>query len=295
MILVSALAGVFIAGQARVNSGLGLELGNSLLAALISFGSGLVIVSLLVFANSSQRAKLRELAQLVRSGGYPVWGLLGGALGGFFVMIQSWIGALVGIALFSVGVVAGQAVAALVLDGYGLFGLTKRKLSIARFIGIKLTLIGLLVTADLANYQFSPLLLLPFLAGIGMGVQQAINGKLGKAAASPLVATLANFVVGTSLIALTLVLLQQFDLKTLPENPVLYIGGALGVTFIFLQVVLVLKIGALVLGIALLVGQLIGSLLFDLLVPISDRVVGLNTLIGIALALAGATVVTLKR
>ena len=295
MVASSVVAGVFIAGQARVNSGLGLELSNSLLAALISFGSGLVITSIILLSSRAHRAKLAVLFGKVRGGEFPIWGLLGGALGGFFVMIQSWVGAAIGIALFSVGVVSGQAIAALVLDGYGLFGLTKRKLSIARFIGIALTLIGLIITADLASYQFSWLLVLPFLAGLGMGLQQAINGKLGKAAESPIAATFLNFVMGTAIISLTLLVSQNFSVHAFPSNPLLYLGGALGVTFIFLQVVLVQRIGTLVLGIALLVGQLIGALIFDLVLPVSDRVVSANTLIGIALALAGATVVSLKR
>lgn len=295
MVPASVLAGFFIAGQARANSGLGVEIANTMLAALFSFGSGLVIVSIGMIFSSANRKKLGDLLALLRSGGFPIYGVIGGALGGFFVIIQSWVGAIIGVALFSVGVVAGQAVTALILDNYGLLGLKQRKLTVARFIGLKLTLIGLLFTADLANYEFTPLLLIALLPGISMGIQQALNGRLGQVARSPFVATFLNFLVGTLFIAIVTLATGSFELVSLPDNPLLYVGGLLGVIFILLQIVVVPKIGALVLGISLLVGQLLGALFFDLVVPVSERVIGLNTFLGIALALAGATVVTLRR
>lgn len=295
LVLAPVLAGFFIAGQARANSGLGVEIDNTMLAALFSFGSGLVIVSVFMVFSATNRKKLGNLFNLLRTGGFPIYGAIGGALGGFFVIIQSWVGAIIGVALFSVGIVAGQAVTAMIMDNYGLLGLTQRKLSIARFVGVKLTLIGLLFTADLANYEFTPLLLIALLPGIGMGIQQALNGRLGQVAQSPFVATFLNFLVGTLFIAIVALLSGSFELVSLPSNPLLYVGGLLGVTFILLQIVVVPKIGALVLGIALLVGQLLGALFFDLVVPVSDRVIGFNTFLGITLALAGATVVTIRR
>ena len=45
--LLSALSGVLIAGQSRINGELSSEMGDSLEAALVSFGSGLIFVSLI--------------------------------------------------------------------------------------------------------------------------------------------------------------------------------------------------------------------------------------------------------
>jgi len=54
-------------------------------------------------------------------------------------------------------------------------------------------------------------------------------------------------------------------------------------------------IGTLALGISMLFGQLFGSLVMDLVIPVSDRGVTLATLLGLGLALAGASVVALRR
>lgn len=295
MVGASVLGGAFIAGQARANSGLGLALENSVLAALISFGSGLLIISVILFSSRNHREKFSGLLHSVRDGRIELWGLFGGLLGGFFVMVQSWVASLVGVALFSIGVVAGQAIAALFIDGYGLLGQAQRRLNWGRLLGILLTFSGLVASADLGTYQLSLILVLPLLAGAGMGLQQALNGRLGKVTESPVATTFLNFLFGTSLIGLTLLLSGQVSFATWPNNPLLYLGGALGVTFIFLQVVVVQHIGTLALGISLLFGQLVGSLVFDLVTPVSSREVGIATFIGLGLALVGATIVAIRR
>ncbi len=76
-----------------------------------------------------------------------------------------------------------------------------------------------------------------------------------------------------------------------PTNPLLYLGGVVGVIFIFIQVVVLPKIGALTMGIAMLVGQLVGSVLLDWIVPIAQRELTISTLIGILLAMLGAGLV----
>jgi transporter family-2 protein len=63
------------------------------------------------------------------------------------------------------------------------------------------------------------------------------------------------------------------------------------VIFIFIQVVVLPKIGALTMGIAMLVGQLVGSVLLDWIVPIAQRELTISTLIGILLAMLGAGLV----
>ena len=110
-------------------------------------------------------------------------------------------------------------------------------------------------------------------------------------------ATLINFVLGTALIAIALLVTNggfQFS-GEFPTEPVLYIGGLVGVVFIFVQVVLVPKIGTLAMGVSLLVGQLISSLLLDLVAPISSREVTGYTLAEVLLGLVGATLLAQRR
>jgi transporter family-2 protein len=291
-IFAAVVGGSFMAVQARVNSGLGQEIGSGIFAALVSFSIGLLIISVATLASSKNRAALSLTFSKFKDSSIPLWLSVAGMLGGIYVIMQGVVAGLIGVALFSIGVVAGSALSALLLDGNGLLGLTKRKIGLARLAGTVLALAGLVVASDLANYSFSPLILLPFAAGIGIGFQQAMNGLFGKLAQSAIVPTFFNFIAGTVFIALALLTVESFSFPaTWPTNPLLYLGGVVGVIFIFMQVVVLPKIGALSMGIAMLVGQLSGSVLLDLLVPIADRAVTISTLLGIVLAMLGAALV----
>jgi transporter family-2 protein len=291
-IFAAVVGGSFMAVQARVNSGLGQEIGSGILAALVSFSIGLLIISVATFASSKNRAALSLTFSKFKDSSIPLWLSVAGLLGGIYVIMQGVVAGLIGVALFSIGVVAGSALSALLLDGNGLLGLTKRKIGLTRLAGTVLALSGLVVASDLANYSFSPLILLPFAAGVGIGFQQAMNGLFGKLAQSAIVPTFFNFIAGTVFIALALLTVEGFSFtESWPSNPLLYLGGVVGVIFIFMQVVVLPKIGALSMGIAMLVGQLSGSVLLDLLVPIADRAVTISTFLGIVLAMLGAALV----
>jgi transporter family-2 protein len=188
--------------------------------------------------------------------------------------------------------VTGSALAAIILDGRGLLGLNKRHIGIVRIFGTVLAVSGLMIAFDFTKYPFDPLILLAFAAGFGMSFQQAMNGSFGKLAGSAVIPTLFNFIAGTLMIAIALVVLEGAAVpEFFPTNPLLYLGGVVGVIFIFVQVVVLPKIGALTMGIAMLVGQLVGAVLLDWIVPISQREITLSTLIGILLAMAGAGIV----
>ncbi|CAB4570580.1 unannotated protein [freshwater metagenome] len=291
-IAAAVIGGSFMAVQARVNSGLGAEIGSGIFAALTSFSIGLIIIGLVTFLSKTNRQELVESAKKISKSEIPAWLLLAGFFGGIFVIMQGVVAGVIGVALFSIGVVSGSAIAALVLDGNGLLGLTKRLIGPARLIGTALALGGLVVASDLANYSFNPLIILPFLAGVGIGFQQAMNGLFGKLAGSAVIPTFYNFVAGTVFIFIALLIVEgPFWPTSWPENPWLYLGGVVGVIFIFMQVVVLPRIGALSMGISMLVGQLTGSVLLDYLLPIADRAVTTSTLLGIALAMVGAVLV----
>ncbi|MEY3028650.1 MAG: hypothetical protein RL198_47, partial [Actinomycetota bacterium] len=260
-------------------------------------GSGLIVIALFLVSSRKQRRLMSKLVNKLRAGSLKPWALIGGTFGGLFVMTQGLAAGALGVALFTVGVVAGQAISALVVDGIGFMGLAKRRINSLRIGGTALALAGLIVTSEPATYEISWLIVMPFLAGAGTGFQQALNASLGQVAESPIVATLVNFLVGFSLILVTTLVVQAgIDWPaSFPSNPLLYIGGVIGVTFIFSQIIVVPKIGALATSIALLFGQLGGSLLLDLIVPVAARGITISTVVGIALVSAGATLVLMKR
>ena len=294
---LSVVAGTLIALQSRVNGQLGVELANGLLAALISFGIGTILISMVLLSLRSQRGKLLGVIRAVVDRSIPAWLLIGGIAGGFFVMMQGLVAPALGVTLFTLAIVSGQAVSALLLDSYGLIGMKKRTLSVARLLGATLALVGLSLSAGLGFETLSPLVLLPFLAGFGTGFQQAINGQLAAKSGSVLLATYVNFVTGTLIIAIAMIGVQGFEIVSnpLPTNPWLYLGGVVGGAFIFLQVLVVRQIGVLALGLSLLAGQIASALTLDILFPIADNTFGLLQLVGVAMVAIGATLVVVKR
>ena len=291
-ILAAVIGGSMMAVQARANSGLGQEIGSGIFAALVSFSVGLVIIGLFTLLIRKNREALSNTIQKISAKEIPWFFVLAGSIGGFFVIMQGVVAGVVGIALFSIGVVSGSAIAALVLDGYGMLGLTKRAIGLRRIAGILVALVGLIIASDIGSHVPSPLIALPFIAGIGIGFQQAMNGKFGKLAQSPAVPTFFNLVAGTTFIAIALVIVEGFTLPTSwPTNPLFYLGGVVGAIYIFMQVLILPRIGALSMGISMLVGQLTGSVLLDLFVPIAPHPVTISTLLGIALTMLGAALV----
>ena len=117
----AVLVGVLTAVQARINGQLGLRLDDGLVAAAISFGSGLLILIVLSLVLPVGRRGFATLTAGIRSRGIPWWMLAGGAAGALTVATQGLAVGIIGVSLFTVGVVAGQAVCGLVLDriGYG--------------------------------------------------------------------------------------------------------------------------------------------------------------------------------
>ena len=105
---LAAISGVLIALQARANGELSHRLDNPPQAALISFSSGLLLVTLYAIISPSVKQGIQQIRAAVARGDIPRWQLLAGALGGSFVAVQTNVVPLIGVALFSVASLAGQ-------------------------------------------------------------------------------------------------------------------------------------------------------------------------------------------
>lgn len=299
-VLVSIVSGVFVALQSRVNGELGLALDNGALAALISFSTGLTVISLVMVASPSGRAGLGALRSAVLEGRLPWWAMIGGAAGGFLVLTQGLSAGVLGVAVFSIAVVTGQSLGAVLIDSRGWFGVTKVPLRIQRGLGALIVLVGVWVALDVAPGSVPDvglLFLLPLLAGAGTGFQQAVNGRVRATAGSAIAATFVNFVVGTSVLVVAFIAsLPTLGLpESLPGTWWLWTGGFIGVVFIVVQVTVVGIVGVLGLGVSLISGQLIGSIILDAVAPLSTSHLNASTIIGALITLAGALMVTLGR
>lgn len=296
---VAICFGAMNAIQSRINGELGREIGDGFTAAVISFGSGLVILSVVMLFWSPGRRGLGRVRHALTMRSLSWWHVLGGTAGAFYVLSQSLTASLLGVALFTVSVVAGQTVSGLAMDRFGVGPGGHHPLTAPRVIGAALTLVAVAwaVSGQISGGVPFWLLWMPLVAGLGQGWQQAVNGRVRVAAGSALTATFLNFVFGT--IVLLLGLLVHGVLvgmpTSLPSDPRLYIGGALGCIFIAGSAIIVRTTGVLVLGLGIVAGQLLSALALDLLAPTSAQPVAFATIGGTVLALVAVLIVGIRR
>jgi bacterial/archaeal transporter family-2 protein len=138
-ITIALFAGAVLPMQAAINARLREAVGSPVVAALVSFSVG--TVALLAYAWVG-RSTLPD-ARMVSQTSWWVW--TGGLLGACYVLaailVTPRLGAssLLGLAL------AGQLIAALVMDHYGLLGLSVQPLSPLRLFGVLLLSAGVVL------------------------------------------------------------------------------------------------------------------------------------------------------
>ena len=299
---VPAMVGVgaLVALQSEINGRLAGELGNGiragLTAAVISFGSGFLLLSTLALLEPRTRRGVGCIVTATGTGRLRWWQVIGGVAGAMVVASQGLTVGTIGVALFTVAVVAGQTSSSLLVDHAGLGPAGRQRISSVRVTGATLTLVAVCLAvaerlggADALGSAAIALAVLPLVAGCGAAYQQAVNGQVN-AVGGPWAATWNNFLVGTSLLILLLALslTQPGDLHMPPGTWWLYSGGLLGIAFISAAAALVQVRGVLVLGLCTVAGQVLGALGIDL---VTDRAhVGALSVAGAALTLLGVAV-----
>ncbi|MEU5549581.1 MULTISPECIES: DMT family transporter [unclassified Micromonospora] len=297
-VALGAVAGVAVATQSRINGELGVRLDDGVAAALVSFGLGLLVLVVLGVATGNGRRGLTALRAALGTGRLRLWQCLGGVCGAFLVFTQSATVGTLGVAVFTVAVVAGQSGSSLVVDRAGVGPSGPQPVTLARLAGAVLTVAAVLLAVGdrLAEPATIGLALLPLLAGVGVAWQQAVNGRVREATRSTVTATLVNFAVGTAaLLAVFVVSLAVRGVPAgdLPAEPWLYLGGPIGVTFIAVAAAVVRLTGVLLLGLATVAGQVVGAVLLDVLLPSAQTRPATSTVLGAALTLVAVAVAAL--
>ena len=270
----AVVSGAFVALQQRINGDLGHDLGDPLVAAVVSFGTGLVLMAVLV---------VRRRSLLPRVAGVPWWLRLGGLGGASLVLVGATAAPQIGVALLTVGLVAGSVMGALVVDRAGLAPGGHRPITGPRLAGAALCLVAIAVSTAEGVRSASPwLLALVVVAGVLICFQQAFNGHV-RQATDATVATFVNFVVGTTALLLGLAVraaVTGIHLHRWPgaDHWYLYVGGPIGAAFVAVAALVVRPLGVLRLGLAVTAGQILGSIVVDL-----DRGVTVTTLVAAAL------------
>ena len=292
--LLAALSGAMIALQARANGELSHRLNNGLQAALVSFGSGLLIIFVITLFNSTIKEGIKNLRKAVANKEIARWKLFAGALGGSFVAIQTQIVPLIGVAIYSVASIAGQTAMSLVVDRIGLTGGGKKLISPRRVLAAFLTVLAVLVSVwdriDANNLSMFAVTA-GGIAGAIVGIQRALNGQINEYSHQSFTTSLLNFITGTSFLLILIVaglILGRNKLSPLPSGPWwIYTGGVIGVIYIAFTSTIVQHLGVLTFTLFSVGGQLVGSLIIDLVSPTDGVSVSAYLVTGIVMTYAG--------
>ncbi|QIM15903.1 DMT family transporter [Leucobacter insecticola] len=294
----SGLAGVLVAVQSRVNGGLSQQLGNGYVTAAVSFGSGLVIMCLMMFASPGARRGLGRLRTELGSRRLPVWTLFGGAAGAFFVLAQGLVAPLTGLALFTVGIVAGQVLGGLVLDRIGLGPGGRMDPTLFRLLGTALAVVAVIVAvwSNLGNLHVVWLVVFPVAIGVFVAAQSMVNGIVRAAAQSAITSTFVNFVVGTTILVVAAAISVGVSgwPSEWPSVPWYYIGGVTGTIFIAIAAMLVRAAGVLLLSMSNVAGQLVAAVAFEAGIPLADGLTP-GLVAGSAIALVAVVIAALPK
>ena len=224
--ILAALSGAMSALQARANGELSHRLNNGLEAALVSFGSGLIIIAAIAAFNPAIKEGIRNLRMAVSNKEISRWKLLAGALGGSFVAIQTNIVPLIGVAIYSVASIAGQTAMSLFVDRIGLTGGGKKLISRRRIAAAVLTVLAVLVSVfdriDAKNLSMVAVVL-GCIAGAVVGVQRALNGQINEHSHQSFTTSLLNFITGTAFLMILIiggVVIGNIHLVALPRSMV---------------------------------------------------------------------------
>lgn len=138
-LLLALAAGMLLPVQAGLNAQLRSALGSPVAAALVSFLVGTIGLATIAVL-------LRTPLPLARGwAATSLWQWSGGLIGAAYVLAAIVLAPRLGAATLIAAVVAGQMIASLLLDQYGLVGFPVHSLTPGRFLGAALVIAGVIL------------------------------------------------------------------------------------------------------------------------------------------------------
>ena len=269
-------------------------MGDSLEAAIVSFTTGLLFVSVIALFRKDVRSGFRQIFSAVNLKLLPSWRLGAGALGASFVAMQTYAVPIAGVALFTVASLAGQTGISLWVDHVGLAGGSRVIITKQRVIAAIITILAVVVSTwdrfTISNFSVLTIVLAVF-SGTWVGVQRALNGQINSYSKASFATSLLNFITGTTFLLFLLLLRTLFtdhSVMNFTSAPWwMFLGGSIGVIYIALSAHIVQYVGVLEFTLFSVGGMLIGSLLIDIIVPTKGTVVSGFLIAGILLTYLG--------
>lgn len=141
---LALLAGAVIPLQAASNAAVGRALGHPLWGALTSLAVSVLVIVPALFVLRSPTPTIGHALQ------GPWWLWIGGIMGAIYVGSAAALTPKLGAGGFLVCVVAGQMLAAVLVDHFGLMGLTAKPVNLVRMLGLALILAGVFLVQSAA-------------------------------------------------------------------------------------------------------------------------------------------------
>lgn len=138
---LALVAGFLMASQAAINGHLGVLVGSSFKAALVSFSIGSLALVLLV---AVQRVKVHLRVPQGKSSN-PLWMWFGGVLGALYVLGSAFLVPLIGAGLTIVASLVGMIAGSLAVDKFGVLEAPKRYVGLPQVLSLVVMLVGVVL------------------------------------------------------------------------------------------------------------------------------------------------------
>lgn len=139
LLLFAIVAGLLLPVQAGLNARMARHIGHPVFATTVSFFVGTIALITYSIAARLPTDQLRNYTQA----SWAEW--IPGLLGAFYVAATVILVPKLGAALTFALIIAGQMIISVILDHYGLVGLTVKELNAGRVIGIVLLIVGFIL------------------------------------------------------------------------------------------------------------------------------------------------------
>ncbi len=198
---------------------------------------------------------------------FPKWMFLGGAFGVLTTVFNNFsFGKISLTSIVALGLLA-KALSSVVIDCFGLFGANRYPFKKTTLIGLAFAMAGIVVMMDDTTEGAMFAVVLSLLTGVTVVMSRTVNAELGERIGS-LKGSFVNHVVGLpiTLVAVAVFGLnepffQNFEPNT---NPIVYVGGVLGITVVLLFNIVVPKLPAFRVTLLTFVGEVFCGVLVDL-------------------------------
>ena len=272
---LALLSGVLVTVSVLFNGRLA-ETHSLHLSTIIIHIAGLILISIIMFIKRENPFKNIQKWYLY----------LGGAIGVLIIICNNTAFGRIGVSAIMALLLLGQSVTGLVVDQIGWMGMPKHPFRKQKLFSLILVIAGIVV---MMTGRLDILAVLASLfAGTCIVIARTLNAKLAEFT-SVRNSTFFNYFVGLAFaIPVYLILSGNVSTElngfTFSPSIYIYLGGVIGMIFIMINNIIVVKIPAFYLSLLIFIGQVFTGILIDTLI---DGVFSIQILIGGILVTAG--------